>query len=108
MTDPTEGAREIKKIVAEHWGRRAPTFDEAPTHGIHGDEQRAAWLSLLGRLTGPTPLDVLDLGCGTGFLALLLAHLGHRVTGIDLSPEMIAIATDKARALGLEASFRVG
>ena len=39
--------------------------------------------------------DVLDLGCGTGSLALRLARLGLRVTGVDASPEMLALAKRK-------------
>ncbi|MCZ9345832.1 class I SAM-dependent methyltransferase, partial [Streptomyces sp. TRM76130] len=39
--------------------------------------------------------DVLDLGCGTGSLALLAAGQGHRVTGVDLSPAMLERARVK-------------
>jgi len=39
--------------------------------------------------------SVLDAGCGTGTLALLLARAGYRVTGVDLSPAMIARAVVK-------------
>ena len=39
--------------------------------------------------------DVLDLGCGTGNMTMRLARLGLRVTGVDLSPEMLAVATRK-------------
>jgi SAM-dependent methyltransferase len=39
--------------------------------------------------------DVLDAGCGTGSLSLLLAGHGHRVTGIDLSPRMVEHARGK-------------
>jgi ubiquinone/menaquinone biosynthesis C-methylase UbiE len=41
------------------------------------------------------PADVLDVGTGTGFLALLLAELGYRVVGIDLAPDMLEIAQSK-------------
>lgn len=39
--------------------------------------------------------DIIDLGCGTGLLALLLAERGHRVTGIDPSAAMLAAARAK-------------
>jgi 2-polyprenyl-3-methyl-5-hydroxy-6-metoxy-1,4-benzoquinol methylase len=52
--------------------------------------------------------QVLDVGCGTGFLALRFAELGHAVTGIDLSPQMIDRARTKAEAAGFKIDFRVG
>lgn len=39
--------------------------------------------------------DVLDIGCGTGTHALLLGDRGYKVTGIDLSQDMIDIANTK-------------
>jgi SAM-dependent methyltransferase len=44
---------------------------------------------------------VVDLGCGTGRHAVLLAQRGMRVTGVDLSPEMLAIARERAREAGV-------
>lgn len=41
---------------------------------------------------------VVDLCCGTGTLALLLAARGARVTGIDASPQMLAVAAERAAA----------
>lgn len=38
---------------------------------------------------------VLDLGCGGGRIAHALAVRGHRVTGVDVSPEMIAALLDR-------------
>lgn len=49
-------------------------------------------------LAGDGPLDVLDLGCGTGRLSLGLAAAGHRVTGADPSPTMLAVARAKPGA----------
>ncbi|OXS80468.1 class I SAM-dependent DNA methyltransferase [Domibacillus enclensis] len=40
--------------------------------------------------------SLLDIGCGTGELAVRFARAGYRVTGIDLSDEMLAVARDKA------------
>lgn len=40
---------------------------------------------------GPSQ-EVLDMGCGAGFLANTLALQGHRVTGIDISAQSLEIA----------------
>lgn len=52
---------------------------------------------------------VLDIGCGTGSLALRLADAGREVHGLDISPEMIRIARDKATRQGTpNVHFHVG
>ena len=58
-----------------------------------------------------TPLDgktALDVGCGAGLLAEPLRRLGARVTGIDASPEVIAVARDHSTTVGLEIDYRTG
>lgn len=44
---------------------------------------------------------VLDLGCGTGSLTELLARRGYRMTAVDLSPDMLAMADQKCQGLGV-------
>ena len=48
---------------------------------------------------------ILDVGCGTGRHAVELARRGYKVTGIDLSTEMLKEAREKAKAAGVEVSF---
>jgi ubiquinone/menaquinone biosynthesis C-methylase UbiE len=98
---------EITDVIREHWNWRAATFDRELSQGLHSDEQRNAWLRFLGELAGPPPQRVLDVGCGTGFLALLLAQLGHNVTGIDLSPQMLELARRKAARANAQIEFRL-
>lgn len=45
---------------------------------------------------------MLDVGAGTGFLALLLAKLGYEVTALDLSAAMLSRLRNKAARAGLE------
>lgn len=60
-----------------------------------------SWLDYAEKIwnSGVRPETVVDLGCGTGTLAAMLAAKGYRVTGIDLSPEMLAVAEQKTRGL---------
>lgn len=51
--------------------------------------------------------DVLDVGCGTGENALLVASRGRRVLGVDVSPLAIERARAKARERGLAVPFLV-
>jgi SAM-dependent methyltransferase len=46
-------------------------------------------------LAGSSPCNVLDFGCGTGTLCCALAERGHRVTGVDPAPAMLAVARTK-------------
>jgi ubiquinone/menaquinone biosynthesis C-methylase UbiE len=98
---------EVTEIIRHHWGARASSFDDYIGHGIHTEAQHGAWLALLKSFTDDHPQKVLDIGCGTGFLALMFAELGHTVTGIDLSSEMINVAHEKAIAASLNVEFRV-
>src|SRR5262245_43107214 len=98
----------ITQEIRHHWDRRANTFDDEMGHGLVSEQQRRAWLDLLSRLVGSAPQRVLDVGCGTGFLALRFAELGHTVSGIDLAPQMIDRARHKAEQASQQIDFRVG
>ncbi|NUC74003.1 class I SAM-dependent methyltransferase [Haloterrigena sp. SYSU A558-1] len=108
MTQPTRDDETVKDLVQQHWDGRAATFDEEPHHGIHTGEQRDRWLEVLRETIGDDPRRVLDAGCGTGVLSLLLAELGHDVTGVDFAPSMLERAREKARAAGQSVEFHRG
>src|SRR5205809_4388783 len=98
---------EINTAIQHHWDKRAANFDDDPCHGLHSPAQHDAWIEILANVAGPTPLSILDVGCGTGFLALLFAELGHSVTGIDLAPGMLNLARQKAEELHLNLGLRL-
>jgi len=80
------------------WDAEAPGFDSAPDHGLLDPEVRAAWRDLLLGVLPSSPADVVDLGCGTGTLAVLLAEHGFAVDAVDFSPAMVRLASAKVAA----------
>jgi ubiquinone/menaquinone biosynthesis C-methylase UbiE len=101
-------AQDIKTAVSRYWGGRAAEFDQGASHAVHNEAQHQAWLDLLRDVAGPPPLKALDVGCGTGFLAIRTAELGHTAVGIDLSEEMLAEARRKTGGIGLPVTFQRG
>jgi ubiquinone/menaquinone biosynthesis C-methylase UbiE len=85
------------------WDRCAPRYDKSmnwPDRALFGGGREWACAQAAG--------DVLEVAVGTG---RNLPFYGPRVsslTGIDLSPGMLAIARDRARELGREADLRTG
>ncbi len=65
-------------------------------------------LPLWERLADDASEPVLDLGCGSGRVALHLARRGHPVTGVDLSPELVAELERRAVAEELPAQALAG
>ncbi|HSF14119.1 MAG TPA: methyltransferase domain-containing protein [Vicinamibacteria bacterium] len=96
MNSEFEGLREFWNRIAQDWQIQV---------GREGDANRrlnsdpVLW-HFAGDVRG---LKVLDAGCGTGYLSIQLAERGARVTGIDFSERMIAIA----RATDPAGDFRV-
>lgn len=58
---------------------------------MHGTENPSTWLQRWAHLITPGS-RVLDVACGAGRHMRYLAHLGHRVEGVDRNPEALALA----------------
>lgn len=79
----------------------ARTEVHAGEAGLNGDLE--FYEELAGRTGGP----VLDVGCGTGRVAIQLARGGHEVTGVDLSAPMLAQAARHRADLPSEVAARL-
>jgi ubiquinone/menaquinone biosynthesis C-methylase UbiE len=87
--------------MREYWDSAADHYASSD-HFNSTESQRTLWSLLLARLFPPAePLKIIDVGCGTGFVSLSLAELGHQVIGLDISPEMLKICQASAGARDL-------
>ena len=75
-------------------------YRDAQAHDLE-DEGYDADFSLTAQLARELGGPLLDLACGTGTMAIRLAEQGFQVTGLDIIPEMIAWASQKAAAHGV-------
>ena len=87
------------------WDHEADSFDDVPDHGLHDPIVREAWRSRLTEWLPSHPAKVLDVGCGTGSLSVLLAEQGYEVIGTDISPVMLERARAKAAVSGKNIGF---
>ena len=72
--------------------------------------KREAWTKLILENTGKDPqqkLQVLDVGTGPGFFAILMAKAGHAVTAVDCASAMVDCAIKNAKSQGVEIDFGV-
>lgn len=90
-----------------YWDNEAPAFDNEPDHGLRDPVVLETWTNFLRTAFPYTHATILDIGCGTGSLSVVLAGLGHQVMGIDLSPSMISLARTKTARLGFQVEFQV-
>lgn len=97
----------IKHRVMQYWSRRAEAFEEQRIREF-SSAKKDRWLAEFHKyLPAGKPLRILDIGTGTGFFACILAAEGHKVTGIDITPDMIEHAEHMASALGMDIDFRL-
>ncbi len=70
--------------------------------GPGGDAETELALQLAG-IDRTAPLQLADIGCGTGASTLLLARLlkNDRISAVDLRPEFLDVLQDRARQLGV-------
>ena len=87
--------RDLTEDIRDYWSRRSRTFDESFGHHIPAGAEADAWSEPMRRYLPLPPARVLELACGTGEVTRLLHALGHDVSALDFSEEMLAVARKK-------------
>jgi SAM-dependent methyltransferase len=92
--------------IRDYWNIRSSGFSDSILYDM--DNRSDKILEKMEDYLGDREIkDVLDLGCGPGFYALMFGSKGFNVTGIDYSDKMIEEAKRNASDRGVEATFLV-
>jgi SAM-dependent methyltransferase/predicted GNAT family N-acyltransferase len=95
------------RTLRDHRGRTIDFGRQATDYDQHRPGFPPSFFAALSDRGYALPTQrALDLGTGTGSVAIGLAGMGLEVTGLDLSPDLLEVA--RTRAAGLPASFVVG
>ncbi|MBL6852184.1 MAG: methyltransferase domain-containing protein [Alphaproteobacteria bacterium] len=101
--------RSVQDAITGFWGSIAGQYEaHAGNVPARDSAELGEWIAAIRALLPAPPADVLDIATGTGFVALIAAGLGHRVTAIDLAQPMLAEARAEAARGKLDVAFRTG
>lgn len=88
--------------IKDYWNLRANGFSNAVEEEMTTDSYDE-WKNFFAETIGNNHVQVLDDGTGPGFFAVILAGMGHEVTAIDYSDQMVMQAKKRLEQLKLKA-----
>ena len=98
---------ERKERIVHYWEKRSGDFLTHKREELHSAMAERWMKEIRAQLPAGERLRILDVGCGAGFFSVLLAKEGHRVTGVDLTPDMIENAKILAAEENADCEFIV-
>jgi len=98
---------ETKEMIRDYWDYRSEVYSTGIVE--YSEEEREIWKNMLSStLDGREHLKILDVGTGPGQLALMFAEMGHEVTAVDFSANMLEKARKNALQRSLDINFIQG
>lgn len=96
---------EILLEITDYWDERAKGYNETNQAELQCFK-RDVWKNIiLGQVKHPKKIKILDVGCGPGFFALIMAEAGHHVTAVDATQNMLEEAESNAKNLNVKIDF---
>src|SRR6185503_15701961 len=100
---------DVQAHITTFWSGVAAGYEaHAGNVAAYGSPEYRTWVDAIASVLPDPPADVLDVATGTGYVALAVASLGHRVTAIDLAPAMLEELAGNTTARGFTIDARVG
>ena len=98
---------ELNSEIKDYWEGESYIYSAGIQEELAGPH-RQAWKDLISEYAPREgALKILDAGCGPGFFEIVLSELGHDVTGIDITENMIARARENVASENANAELMV-
>lgn len=95
----------LQKQMDDYWMERAKTYGEQNRNQLQNQLQ-TSWKNLILKMMPKNKcLNILDIGTGPGFFAILMAQEGHQVTAVDMNSNMLLEARKNAGSYGSQINF---
>lgn len=95
----------LNEEIKDYWEGEAAVYSRGIQEELESP-QKQAWKELiLEYAPAKKQLDILDVGTGPGFFPIILGEEGHKVTGIDITENMISCAKKNVEAYGQKAEL---
>lgn len=105
MENNLESKPVIQSRIEDYWQHEADTYSAHIWEEMNSFKKEA-WINLIDSNRPPGErLEVLDIGTGPGFFAMLLSGMGHKVTAVDCTDSMLTIAQRNAGKAGFIVEF---
>ncbi len=101
--------KEVSENTYRFWGGiHSEDYKRGVSKELQNDEIKDRWVrAILENAPDKERLRILDIGTGPGFFTIVLTGLGHDVTGIDVTPNMLSAAKENASLHSIECDFRL-
>ncbi|OBR97127.1 putative methyltransferase YcgJ [Clostridium ragsdalei P11] len=97
----------LQNMVEDNWSKAAENYSNNIQKELNSFK-RNAWIEIiLENAPKKEKLNILDVGTGPGFFAIILSLAGHKVTAVDCTEEMIIQAKKNAQESGVKPNFYV-
>lgn len=94
-----------ERQALEYWSGRAREYSQLHMDSYASDKRMDFAMQVALSIPEREQVEALDLGCGSGFMSMILLDAGCTVKGIDFSHDMLARARENLASKGYEAEF---
>lgn len=78
--------------IESSWDKSSEGYDYLIQKQLGSYKTVTSWSNTLEKLLGKKTKNVLEIGCGPGFMSIIISRLGHKVKAVDGSEKMLEIA----------------